>query len=382
MKIAQHHIVQNKWTQSGVTSPGFEDAKCQLVLAFGGTTAIKDPDIFKAVKAKYSQAQTVFCSTSGEILNDEVFDDTVVLTAVEFGSTDIRCVVRDLDEKRSSYETGKELMLELASMDLNSVFVISDGTFINGSELIAGFNDHNPTRVPVTGGLAGDGARFEKTFTGLNEIPTQGNVIAIGFYGKNLLMGHGSFGGWDEFGHERTITKSSKNVLYEIDGKSALNLYKEYLGDYAKDLPGSALLFPISLKTSDSEGNVVRTILAVDEEANSMTFAGNMPVGGKVRLMKANFDRLIDGASSAATYSFTGLRETKPQLAILISCVGRKLVLQNRVVEEVDAAKGILGDQAAICGFYSYGEISPIKNNLKCELHNQTMTITTFTEVQ
>jgi hypothetical protein len=261
------------------------------------------------------------------------------------------------------------------------VFVISDGTKINGSELVSGFNANNTRQIPVTGGLAGDAARFKATYTGLNAVPTEGNVIAIGFYGADIRIGHGSVGGWDEFGHERIVTKADKNVLYEIDNKSALNLYKEYLGDYAAELPGSALLFPLSLRKSGADTPVVRTILAIDEAENSMTFAGNMPEGSKVRLMKANFDKLIDGSTNAAESSYIGLTGNKPELAILISCVGRKLILQQRIDEEVEAAREIFGADVPITGFYSYGEISPFTPTAKCELHNQTMTITTFYEV-
>jgi len=313
-------------------------------------------------------------------MGDNVYDDSVVVTAAEFEKTEIRCVATNIKEHKGSYETGLYLMTQLENEGLNAVFIISDGAHINGSELVAGLNENNLPNIPITGGLAGDAARFTQTLTGLNAAPTEGNVIAVGFYGKNLLVGHGSFGGWDEFGPERIVTKSIKNVLYEIDGKNALELYKQYLGDYVNELPGSALLFPLSLRMKGKDENLVRTILSIDETGKSMTFAGNLPEGSTVRLMKANFDKLIEGSSDAASFSFEGIRNKDPELAILISCVGRKLILQERTEEELQAAKEILGDNAVITGFYSYGEISPFNPSSRCELHNQTMTITTFRE--
>ena len=110
-----------------------------------------------------------------------------------------------------------------------------------------------------------------------------------------------------------------------------------------------------------------------------MTFAGNLPEGSKVRLMKANFEKLIEASSTAAEQSLDN-HAIPPQLAILISCVGRRLLLQERSYEEVQAAKKIFGNKTNITGFYSYGEISPYNQNAFCGLHNQTMTITTFTE--
>ncbi|MDB5142013.1 MAG: histidine kinase [Mucilaginibacter sp.] len=378
MKTKQHHFLNNSWKDSPAD---LNPEKCQLVLAFGSPEYIVKKEIYAYLKQTYPKADIVFSSTAGEIIDDSVFDNSIVVTAVEFEKTTVKCVKTNISEHGNSYETGNYLMKQLNQDDLNCIFIISDGTFINGSELVDGFNHGNSRLVPVTGGLAGDAARFEKTFTGLNDIPSQGNVIAIGFYGKEIRIGHGSFGGWDEFGHERIITRSDKNVLFEIDDKNALDLYKQYLGDYANELPGSALLFPLSIRINGSDKNLVRTILSVDEENKSMTFAGNLPEGSKVRLMKANFDKLVDAASTAATNSFTSIKNQEPGLAILISCVGRKLILQERTDEEIQAAKDILGSKTALTGFYSYGEISPFNAGTQCELHNQTMTITTFTEV-
>ena len=111
-----------------------------------------------------------------------------------------------------------------------------------------------------------------------------------------------------------------------------------------------------------------------------MTFAGDMPAGAYARLMKANFDRLIDGAAGAAKVSYEAVGSIAPDLALLISCVGRKMVLQQRIEEEVEGVRDVLGRHTVLTGFYSYGEISPFTPSARCELHNQTMTITTFAE--
>ncbi len=378
MKTRQHHFVGNSWKDF---SSGLNAEKCQLVLVFGSSDTIVKPEVYNHLRSLYPKADVVFSSTAGEILDDAVYDDSAVVTAIEFEKTTVRSVKTNIKHHANSFDTGVFLMDKLSADGLSCVFIISDGTFINGSELVSGLNKDNKHNVPVTGGLAGDAARFEKTYTGLNQVPSQGNVIAVGFYGKSIKVGHGSVGGWDEFGPERTITKSNKNILFEIDGDNALDLYKKYLGDYVEELPGSALLFPLSLRMNGDEKNVVRTILSIDEEQKSMTFAGNLPEGSRVRLMKANFDKIIEASSTAASNAFADIENGKPELALLVSCVGRKLILQDRTYEELEAAKEILGEKATITGFYSYGEISPFSESVQCELHNQTMTVTTFTEV-
>lgn len=380
MKINQCLYDGKKWNgQPG--NNGFDAQNAQLVLAFGESELIADPHLFSQIKEAFPHAHILAASTAGEIAGEEVSDRDIVMTAVSFEDTSIRCKAVNIKEYKDSFETGAYLMDQLLEDNLQIVFVISDGTMVNGSELVAGFNKNNPRLVPVTGGMAGDGPRFKKTTVGLDQIPEQGMVAAIGFYGNKLKVGHGSFGGWDEFGPEKIITRSKKNILYEIDGKNALDLYKEYLGPYSEELPGSALLFPLSLREPGSETRLVRTILGINEEDKSLVFAGNLPQGCAVRLMKANFDRLIEGASIAANNCFTGFPDGAPQLAVLISCVGRKLVLQDRTDEEIAAAKKIFGAKTAIAGFYSYGEISPFNPSTRCELHNQTMTITTFSEL-
>ncbi|MHB8207276.1 FIST signal transduction protein [Mucilaginibacter sp.] len=376
MKINQHQYINNVWKDYCVNTM-LNNQKCQLVLAFGSSTLIVNPEIYNYLKNQYPSANIIFSSTSGEIIGRDVFDETIAVTAIEFENSTIQCSNTHIKKHKNSFECGAYLMQQLDKNGLKCIFVISDGTFINGSELVDGFNANNPHGITITGGLAGDGDKFTSTYTSINEIPGQGNVIAIGFYGYKLSVYHGSSGGWDEFGPERTITKAEKNMLFEIDGKNALDLYKEYLGDYVKELPGSALLFPLSLKIAGSDKNLVRTILSIDEDRKTMTFAGNLPVGSKVRLMKANFDKLINASSSAAQ---DAINHNEVQLAILVSCVGRKLVLNERTEEELAAAKEIFGNQTSITGFYSYGEIAPHVHGSQCELHNQTMTITTFSE--
>jgi hypothetical protein len=378
MKILQLQYLNNSWKVHN-QSTGFRNEQCKLILAFGGCGVIRDPAVYAYLKSNFPKADLLLSSTSGEILNDEVFDDSISVTAIQFEHTGTRCVETHIHKHTNSYEAGKYLMKQLQQDDLSAVFILSDGIHVNGSELANGFNESNTSQVPVTGGLAGDGARFIKTFVGLNKLPEGGMITAIGFYGSHLTTGHGSFGGWDEFGPVRTITRAKKNVLYEIDGKNALDLYKEYLGPYKEELPGAALLFPLSIREQGSTRSLIRTIVSINEHEKTMVFAGNISEGKQVRLMKANFDKLIDGCSIAARDTF-GDPTAKPDLAILISCVGRKLILQERTEEEVQAANEIFGHSTFTTGFYSYGELSPFNSNSKCELHNQTMTITTFTE--
>ena len=355
----------------------------QCVFMFGGRKLLEEGERFAEVRAMYPSARIISCSTAGEICGTHVRDSSIALVAVFFEKTTLRFSRTDVHAAPESYEAGKRLASDLAQAGLVHAMVFSDGQRVNGTALVKGFNEALPEDVSVTGGLAGDGLDFKKTLVGLDESGKEGAIVAIGFYGSALKVGYGSLGGWDPFGLERTITKSKDNVLYELDNKPALALYKEYLGEQAAGLPSTGLLFPLRLRITNNgkEAEVVRTILNINEADQSMTFAGDMPEGTPAMLMKANFDRLIDGAAGAGNMSIESLGSGRAQLAILVSCIGRKLVLKERVEEEVEAVRTAIGNEAAIVGFYSYGELAPVAATEKqCELHNQTMTITTFRE--
>ncbi|SRR5260221_253368 len=376
-------IEQTRWSQSMgwiPASPGRLGAKAQLVLLFGSPACLKQTEWQVDIQRAYPNAHRLGCSTAGEICGTEVTDETLVATAIAFEHTHLCGVSLKIGDVNDSFQAGERLANSLPRESLVHVLVISDGQNVNGSELVAGLTQNLPSGVTLTGGLAGDGDRFQETLVLWDGPPEPNTIAVVGLYGDRIKVGFGSLGGWDAFGPERVVTRSAGNILYELDGQPALALYKKYLGEQAKDLPASGLLFPLSLRTRAGE-SVVRTILGVNEAEHSLTFAGDMPQGGHARLMKANFDRLIDGAVGAAQTSLDAIGKTSPELALLISCVGRKLVLKQRIEEEVEGVQEILGQETVLAGFYSYGEISPFNPSAKCELHNQTMTITTLSEL-
>jgi hypothetical protein len=376
MKTAQNRWRPKVGWEPAALEPG---PRVQLALVFGSPSRLEEHDRLDEIRQAYPKAHVVTCSTAGEIAGTEVTDDALVVTAIEFDSSRVRAHKTRIDTIEASREVGRQLASAISPDGLVHVLVLSEGLTVNGSELVAGLYEHLPPDVNITGGLSGDGPRFERTLVGLDGPPEPGTVVAIGLYGPHLRIGYGSLGGWDPFGPERKVTRSAGNVLYELDGEPALSLYKRYLGEHAEGLPATGLLFPLSLR-HEGERGVVRTILSVNEDDKSMVFAGDVPEGAYAQLMKANFDRLVDGAIGAAQTSCEVLGSNTPDLAILISCVGRKLVLKQRVEEEVEGVRDVLGDNAVLTGFYSYGEIAPFMSGVKCELHNQTMTITTISE--
>jgi hypothetical protein len=371
-------IHQGRWTRSGQwTVPLTTDPNAQLVLAFGDRLVLEGKAPFDDIRAAYPHARIVGCSTGGDICGERVADE-LSLTALGFDHVHAQTVSLNVRDGRS-YDAGLAIAGRLTAEGLVHVFVIASGLKVNGSELVRGLTAGLPGGVTITGGLAGDGGRFERTLTICDDAVAEDGIVAVGLYGSRLRVGYASLGGWDPFGPERLVTRAVGTELFELDGTPALELYRRYLGPEAKGLPASGMFFPLSLRGEDGGCGVIRALLSIDEGKGSLTFAGDVPEGGYVRLMRGNFERLIDGAAEAARLTSAN-PESSAELAILVSCIGRRAVLGQRVEEEVEGVRDVLGDATAITGFYSYGEIGPFASGRRCELHNQTMTVTTMSE--
>lgn len=373
MRTQQNVYLNGQWQK-----PLERMDSAQLILLFGNRDYVKDSTIMSEIKAHFPIAQVVGCTTAGEVGGTKIYDDSLCLTAIDLQHSTLAVVSSNVTSS-STQAVAEKLAKQLDHQGLRYAIVLSDGHQINGTELVNGLQAHLPENVLISGGLAGDGTDFSETIVWHNDNVDAGNIAVIGFYGERLHFGHGCIGGWNAFGPDRTITKSHSNILYELDGKPALELYKKYLGPHAEQLPSSALLFPLVVKVGDNL--ITRTILDINEADDSMIFAGDIPEGATVQLMRANTGNLIDGAEQAAVDALGNLKaQSKAGLALMISCVGRRLVLDKYTEEELEVVKDTIGDGWAYAGFYSYGELSPMVRSNVCALHNQTMTITTLCE--
>lgn len=378
-----------KIRQSSIHNPASLDAIRQhfsaiqpnLIVVFGSVEHFRADATVDQLNSLFPTATVVGCSTAGEISGDGVDDGSCVVTAIEFANTPLSFGSTPLPSMDDSFAAGVRLGQALAGSDLKAVLVFGPGVQINGSALLDGMTSIIGNDVTITGGLAGDGGAFQQTFTVGPDGISDRHIVAVGLHGEQLRLGHGSFGGWEAFGPARKVTRCAGNILYELDGEPALDVYKRYLGDHASGLPASGLLFPFAMLGEDHNAiGLIRTILGIDEAQGSLTLAGEINANGYLKLMHASTDKLVNGAESAAQAAADMFASRGERLAILVSCVGRKLVMGNRVDEEVEAVAEVLGQDAILTGFYSYGEISPFAPGAACKLHNQTMTITCLSE--
>lgn len=373
---------QLSWTEaSGWKSNSGGTGPANLVLYFGKRKALANGARYDELRAKFPAAHLLGCSTGGQIRNRDIIDDEIAAVALNFNATTVKLASAPAEGATGSRVCGETIGRQLAGDGLAGIFVLSDGLNVNGSELVAGIASAVGPQVPLSGGLAGDGADFASTLVGGDCAPRKHLVAAVGFYGNAVRFGHGSAGGWDEFGPHRRITRSQGNVLFELDGKPALDIYKRYLAEDAAGLPGTALQFPLRIRNpQQAKYQMVRTVLAVDHTMDSMTFAGDMPQGWAAQFMHGNFTRLTAGAADAARQAVATIGE-RDGVAIMVSCIGRRLLMGNRTIDEVSAAGSVLGSDMPRLGFYSYGEITPTGAAGSSQLQNQTMTVTTISEI-
>lgn len=350
-----------------------------LIFIFGDRKILKEAKLYHEMRKLYPNTDIVGCTSSGNILGSQLSQAHVVATVVQFEHASVELAIKDFTREDDLLKVSEELINQLPSEGLKHIFLLSDGLNMNGSSLVKGMNRALNHSISITGGLAADGTAFEETLVIANDIAKENRLVAIGFYGEGLCISSGCYAGWEEFGIYRRITKAKGNIVYEIDHQPALELYKKYLGEYAHELPHSGLRFPFNVKKTVESDAVIRSVLAINEEDKSLIFAGDVSEGAYARLMKTDIDGLIDGAELAARQIKQS--NEKSALGLVVSCVGRRVILNQLSDEELESLSEILGESVQLTGFYSYGELAPHSDEvLSCRLHNQTMTLTVIYE--
>ena len=366
------------WTS--ITPEGRLGRDAQVVFLFGQASLVRESRSLEKLRNDYPGAFIFGCSTGGAIKGTRVLDEHVVATALSFEKTVVKAARAKVENFDDSFAAGERLVRSLDPVGLRHILVLSDSLKLNSSDLVAGITSVLPAGVEVSGGFAADGDALSETFVWCDSEPEQQAVVALGFYGKNIQVGVCATGGWGPFGPDRLITKARKNVLYEFDGKPALEVYKRYLGEHAAGLPATGLMFPLDLRVGTNTDRVLRSLLSIDEQEQSITFAGNVPEGASARFMMGHVDELVDGTERAAKGSSRQLQGTPSTFSLLVSCNARRSVLKQRVEEEIEIVGEVLGRDTIFTGFYSYGEIAPPETGGTSVLHNETMVVISFAE--
>lgn len=358
------------------------DGADTLVLAFWGEQADIDDECWTQLRTQYPTAVVMGCSTAGTIAGTAIDDDQLVVTVVRFEQVRLAGASFELSGPAQSVAAGRQVVEQLVAGgdDLRAIFVLSDGQVVNGSALAAGLTEGRPPGVTVTGGLAGHGTSLDLTEILVDGRPATRRVTAVGLYGAALDTRSGTCTGWSNFGPERRVTRSDGNLVYEFDGRPSLELYRNYLGERATELTNAAPSFPLAVRLPEApDRELVRTVIAIDEHAQALRFAGDVPQGARARLMHTSVDGLLDDVHTSARAMGVSAGAHAP-FALAVSCGGRRRFLGAMTPDELDEVADGLPADTVMSGFYSGGEISSSDDG-PCELHNQTLVLTSWREL-
>ena len=335
--------------------------------------------VLQSLREEQPNAIITGCTTAGQIYRDRVYDNSVSITAIKFEKTKLVRKMIHIPDIGDSYKAGQHLADKFKVKGLQHLVVLSDGLNVNADEFLNGLSHKFSNKVTISGGLAGDGEQFNQTFIIDDQIGLKNTISAIGFYGKNLEVNCSSSHGWQPFGINRTVTKSKNNIIYEIDGKPALEIIKSFLGEEKDNLPASALLVPICMEKFEEDSYHIRSIVGVDKGHQSLIFAGNVVQGSVIRLMKTK-SRDLESAAKKAARRVNEFSKRKPDFALVVGNVGRKMIHKQMTDIEIEAVQNVFGKDTVLTGFYGYGEFMSSFKNGPCLLYNQSLTLTTFKE--
>lgn len=376
MRTKSYKYTYNQWSEP--FDPTL-DSESTAVFVFFESTLVVDEQI-KKIKDTFPKSKILGSSTSGEIQNAEINDNSIICMVIKFDHTRLKLVSTPVSFE-TSLQAGKNLAEALAAPDLKNIVLLTEGLDVDGSELIKELDQalkNKNINTSIVGGMAGDGSRFINTFL-INDTSVKTHqAVALGLYGEKVQMFSGTGTGWAPFGPLRYVTKAERNTVFEIDGVPALKLYKEYLKEDAQNLPVSGVLFPLGISWGENE-NIVRSVARIDESNNALIFASKIPEKTQVQLMHSNVMKLIGAAEDALKDCSLNFTNGQSTAVLIISCIGRRMIMGQKTEDEISIIKELLPNHAEICGFYSYGEYSPTASK-RNELHNQTMTLIVFQE--
>jgi hypothetical protein len=360
------------------------DSPNTLVLVFGAADSLATlAEASPLAALARALPRSVFASAATHTIAHarQTLDEALVVCIARFDHTALRRVHVALGPATTSERAGQQLAQALLDTPgLSGVLVLADGMEVNGPDLVCGLTSVLPDGLPIAGGMGAAGTRLARTWSTRTDGPPQSSACVIGLYGTQLRMARSCQGGSIGFGQRRLVTRAQGNTVEEIDGLPALQLYRQYLGRYASGLPEAASHFPLTVfrQAGDLQG-VIRYVLGIDSDRQTIDVAGDIPTGSLVQLSRAGRSELLEGAFHAARDLGDALPADVPVLALVVSCVGRRHVLGEQTEEELEPVATLLRPGSALAGFYSFGEISASPGE-RCDMHNMTLTLAALWE--
>ena len=334
--------------------------------------------LLKGIVETTGTPNLIGCTTAGEISSDGFSTDSAVLGGMVSDQINFE-MVSVTAISQNSEKAGRELAAGFSD-SVRYVQLFSDGITGDGSAILRGMTSSFNGNLPVSGGTSGDGGNFLKTYQFLGDEVLSDAAVAIGFCG-DFKLGTGVRSGWTPIGLPKKVTRAAGNVLYELNGESALSVYERFLGKHAEQLPAVGVEYPLGIigQFEDLDGTdhlLLRATMSVDREKGVINFAGEIPEGAMVYLTCGDRNAILDATEAAARTAIEDYgTAANPAVVFFYSCMARKTVLGLRTKEEIERVQRHFSATVPVLGFYTYGEYCRVRRNGPSLLHNETATL-------
>jgi hypothetical protein len=358
-----------------------EGRRPSLVLMFA-TAGHDQAALLASVRAVTGEAPLSGCSAEGVITQAGSDEGSHAVAVMALASDELRfrtLAARGLSS--DSRRCGRELAACIeSSANSQLLLLFPDGLTVQSSELFAGLASALPRPIPVVGGGSGEMMHFERTYQYRDgELLSDGvaGVLIEGDFDAEIEVSHGC----EVVGSERTVTRSEGGSVFEIDGRSAWSVVKEYLDDDAEDLDALAVSYACVAERLSPEAHgeygpyVIRVPLRLDKSTGALFFPGELKSGAKVYMARRDPERIRKSAVRSAE-RLAARRAGQAPLAMLhFDCTGRGRLLfgERTSVESIDPMQRAFGKEIPWLGFHTYGEIAPVLGRM--QYHNYTVVL-------
>ena len=344
-------------------------ATAQAALIFCGID-YDHAEVVRRVTERHPGIAFVGCTTDGELSTDLAFTEESVLIALFASDTATfrSGVGHGLSTTPESATSAAVASAAFGAEKPALVFVVSDGLTGSGDAVISGLRTALGADVPIVGGAAGDKRRLRATFQLHPQGVSQDSVAVLAVYGP-LQVSTGVESGWEPLGKRVRVTKSSGHVVHGIDGKSALEFYRHYMGEYTRGATMPA--YPLGVWPQNGDPFYVRSPIFIQEDTGSVIFSGAVAEGSEVQMMQVDRPNIGKGARASIAAAIGSVPGGAPSVVFVVSCTTRNEMLGTQVSEEARIVQAGAGD-VPIFGFYAYGEYAPAGPHQPALFHNET----------
>lgn len=334
-------------------------------------------ELLEGINEAVGTGNIVGCTGDGEMSGDGYSTGSAILAGIATDQIDFTVAYAE-NLSQNCELAGKQLAAKLAPT-VQYVHLFSDGITGNGCGILRGIFSVLREDLPIAGGTAGDNGKFERTWQFAGRKVLTDAAVAIGFTG-DFHLGTGVRSGWSPIGLAKKVTRASGNILYELNGEPALQVYERFLGKHAEKLPAVGVEYPLGLvgKCLDNDSGdyyLLRATMSVDRQEGSIRFAGEIPEGAEVHLTCGDNSSILEASSEAARLADEEIGDIQPRMVFFYSCMARKIILGQRTQEELDRIRRVFGAEVPIIGFYTYGEYCRVGCGSPSLFHNETATV-------